>query len=106
VTSLPDDRDALIAELYEEAHGLRMKFEEFSRYTEDAMARMATERRASAERHSTMERDMEVRDAERHQLQAELKACRDEIARLAAELERLRTPPRSPETRRWGRRSR
>jgi len=106
VTSPHDDRDALIAELYEEAHGLRMKLEEFSRYTEDAMAKMAAERREHAERYSTMERDITVRDAERRQLQQEVVECRREIARLTAELERLRNATPSMPARSWGRRSR
>jgi predicted nucleic acid-binding Zn-ribbon protein len=106
VTSPHDDRDALIAELYEEAHGLRMKLEEFSRYTEDAMAKMAAERREHAERYSTMERDMSVRETERRQLQHEVVRCREEIARLTAEIDRLRTSTPSVQTRRWGRRSR
>ncbi len=106
MTSPHDDRDALIAELYEEAHGLRMKLEEFSRYTEDAMAKMAAERRDHAERYSTMERDMSVRDTERRQLQQEVVQCREEIARLTAEIERLRMSTPSVQTRRWGRRSR
>lgn len=106
MTSPHDDRDALIAELYAEAHGLRMKLEEFSRYTEDAMARMAAERRENADRYSTMERDMTVRDAERRQLQQEVVHCREEIARLTAEVERLRQPTPVEEARRRGRRSR
>lgn len=106
MTSPHDDRDALIAELYEEAHGLRMKLEEFSRYTEDAMAKMAAERREDAERYSTMERDMSVRETERRQLQQEVVRCRDEIARLTAEIERLRTSTPRVQPRRWGRRSR
>ena len=106
MTSPHDDRDALIAELYEEAHGLRMKLEEFSRYTEDAMAKMAAERREHAEQYSTMERDITVRDAERRQLQQEVVECRREIVRLTAEVERLRNATSSTPARRWGRRSR
>ena len=89
MTSPHDDRDALIAELYEEAHGLRMKLEDFSRYTEDAMAKIAAERREHADRTATVERDLQVRDAERRQLHDELVRCRGEIARLSAEVERL-----------------
>ena len=106
MTSPLDDRDALIAELYDEAHGLRMKLEEFSRYTEDAMAKMAAERREHADRYSTMERDIEVRDTERRQLQREVVECREEISRLTAEIERLRNATPSTPARRWGRRSR
>lgn len=107
MTSPHDDRDALIAELYEEAHGLRMKLEDFSRYTEDAMAKMAAERREHADRTATVERDLQVRDAERRQLHDELVRCREEITRLSAEVERLRTAAgSSPDERMKRRRSR
>ena len=33
-----DERDQLIADLLEEAHGLRMKLEDFSQYTEAKVA--------------------------------------------------------------------
>ena len=35
---ITDEREQLIADLLEEAHGLRMKYEEFSYYTETKVA--------------------------------------------------------------------
>ncbi|MEY4069209.1 MAG: hypothetical protein RLZZ332_1545, partial [Actinomycetota bacterium] len=38
MTETTDERDQLIADLLEEAHGLRMKLEDFSQFTEAKVA--------------------------------------------------------------------
>ena len=56
MTESTDERDQLIADLLEEAHGLRMKLEDFSQYTEAKVAEFVHARKAL-----TDERDQAVR---------------------------------------------
>jgi peptidoglycan hydrolase CwlO-like protein len=44
-----DERDQLIADLLEEAHGLRMKLEDFSQYTEAKVAEFVQARKSLTE---------------------------------------------------------
>jgi chromosome segregation ATPase len=53
-----DERDQLIADLLEEAHGLRMKLEDFSQYTEAKVAEFVQARKALTE-----ERDLAVQQS-------------------------------------------
>ncbi|MFM7081358.1 MAG: hypothetical protein ACKPBF_11845 [Actinomycetota bacterium] len=49
MTETADERDQLIADLLEEAHGLRMKLEDFSQYTEAKVAEFVLARKALVE---------------------------------------------------------
>lgn len=49
MTETADERDQLIADLLEEAHGLRMKLEDFSHYTEAKVAEFVLARKSLAE---------------------------------------------------------
>ena len=53
-----DERDQLIADLLEEAHGLRMKLEDFSQYTEAKVAEFVQARNSL-----TQERDRAVQQS-------------------------------------------
>jgi hypothetical protein len=56
---ITDEREQLIADLLEEAHGLRMKYEEFSYYTETKVAEFVL-----ARKELTAQRDDAVRRME------------------------------------------
>ena len=75
----PDDRDQLIADLLEEAHGLRMKLEDFSLYTESKVAEFVlarkslTEERDSAQHHLQLaQHDVQVFRLRQDQMQQQL----------------------------------
>ena len=63
---ITDEREQLIADLLEEAHGLRMKYEEFSYYTETKVAEFVLARKefVLAREELTAERDDAVRRME------------------------------------------
>lgn len=76
---LTDQNEQLIADLLDEAHGLRMKYEEFSRYTEAKVAEfVAARRELTGERDrmahllSLAENDMVVLRARQEQLHRQL----------------------------------
>ncbi|MGA1454330.1 MAG: hypothetical protein ACO33H_04520, partial [Ilumatobacteraceae bacterium] len=49
MTETTDERDQLIADLLEEAHGLRMKLEDFSQFTEAKVAEFVIARKSLTE---------------------------------------------------------
>ena len=79
MSELADERDQLIADLLEEAHGLRMKLEDFSQYTESKVAEFVLTRNAlTGERDSTAHRlgltehDLAVLRRRQEQMQRDL----------------------------------
>jgi hypothetical protein len=79
MTDSTDDRDQLIADLLEEAHGLRMKLEDFSLYTEARVAEFVVARKALTEErdtarhlHELAQRDIEVFRHRQVQMQHDL----------------------------------
>ncbi len=78
MTSSPDDRDELIKELFAEAHGLRMKNEQISHYTESKIAELVKTRRELVQVRGGIEEVVEQRNA----LQGRLSALTDEHDQL------------------------
>lgn len=70
MTSSPDDRDELIKELFAEAHGLRMKNEQISQYTESKIAELVKTRRELLQVRGGIEEVVEQRNALQGQLSA------------------------------------
>lgn len=70
MTSSPDDRDELIKELFAEAHGLRMKNEQISQYTESKIAELVRTRRELLQVRGGIEQVVEQRNALQGQLGA------------------------------------
>ena len=95
-----NEQEQLIADLLEEAHGLRMKYEEFSLYTESKVAEFViarkalTEERDRAVHHRGLaEMDLEVLRRRQEQLHEQLvKAVRqrDQARKRVAALEASR----------------
>ena len=56
-TTSNEEYDLLISELFAEAHGLRMKYEEFSQYTEAKIAEFVLERTPMAMQVEQLSRD-------------------------------------------------
>ena len=88
-----DERDQLIADLLEEAHGLRMKLEDFSQYTESKVAefvlarkQLTEERDSATQLRSLAQHDVEVLKRRQEQMQQQLielnTKLRDTEARL------------------------
>lgn len=80
----------LIEELFAEAHGLRMRYEEFSRYTERKVAEFVASRK-ELERTSgiaRLEADLRILHAQRDQLHAQLVDAAARAAAAEALLER------------------
>jgi len=59
-TTSNEEYDLLISELFAEAHGLRMKYEEFSQYTEAKIAEFVLERKPMAMQVEQLSRDLAV----------------------------------------------
>ncbi|MEK7295968.1 MAG: hypothetical protein AAB018_05470 [Actinomycetota bacterium] len=70
MTSSPDDRDELIKELFAEAHGLRMKNEQISHYTESKIAELVKARRELLQVRGGIEEVVEQRNTLQGQLNA------------------------------------
>ncbi|MEK7292141.1 MAG: hypothetical protein AAB088_01730 [Actinomycetota bacterium] len=70
MTSSPDDRDELIKELFAEAHGLRMKNEQISHYTESKIAELVKARRELLQIRGGIEEVVEQRNTLQGQLNA------------------------------------
>ncbi|MGA1637907.1 MAG: hypothetical protein ACO39D_04985 [Ilumatobacteraceae bacterium] len=92
-----DERDQLIADLLEEAHGLRMKYEEFSQYTESKVAEFViarkelTQERDSAVHHlSLAQQDLQVLRQRQDQLQAQMIQINSRIDKLTKQRDRAR----------------
>ncbi|MGA0131595.1 MAG: hypothetical protein ACO3KE_03295, partial [Ilumatobacteraceae bacterium] len=97
MTETMDERDQLIADLLEEAHGLRMKYEEFSQYTESKVAEFViarkelTQERDSAVHHlSLAQRDLQVLRQRQDQLQAQMIQINSRIDKLTKQRDRAR----------------
>ena len=78
MTSSPDDRDELIKELFAEAHGLRMKNEQISHYTESKIAELVKARRELLQIRGGIEEVVEQRNT----LQGQLNALNAEYEQL------------------------
>jgi chromosome segregation ATPase len=91
-----DERDQLIADLLEEAHGLRMKLEDFSQYTESKVAEFVqarqslTAERDSAQQHlSLAQHDVQVFRLRQDQMQRQLIELTRTLEELNGRIERL-----------------
>lgn len=107
-----DDRDQLIADLLEEAHGLRMKLEDFSQYTEAKVAEFVVARKALTEERDTERRlhelskhDLEVFRHRQVQMQHDLiemnstlRALEERIAHLTKQRDNARRRARASES--------
>jgi len=97
MTEIMDERDQLIADLLEEAHGLRMKHEEFSQFTEAKVAEFVlarkelTKERDDAVHHLALaQQDLQVLRLRQDQLQAQLIEINSRIAKLTQARDRAR----------------
>lgn len=107
-----DDRDQLIADLLEEAHGLRMKLEDFSQYTEAKVAEFVVARKALTEErdnerrlHELSKHDLEVLRHRQVQMQHDLiemnsmlRALEERIAHLTKQRDNARRRARASES--------
>ena len=95
-TTNSEDHDLLISELFAEAHGLRMKYEEFSQYTEAKIddfvhAKQALEnliaQRTQELAISNEQRlqDLAITSAQRAQIQAELVSLTARVDKLISQ---------------------
>lgn len=96
MTEISDDRDQLIADLLEEAHGLRMKLEDFSLYTESKVAEfvvarksLTEERDAAQHLNSLAQHDLEVLRQRQRQMQDDLIMMNAKVRELEARIEQL-----------------
>ena len=92
-----NEQEQLIADLLEEAHALRMKYEEFSLYTESKVAEFViarkalTEERDRAVHHRGLaEMDLEVLRRRQEQLHQQLVATNASIAKLTKQRDQAR----------------
>ncbi len=84
-TTSNEEYDLLISELFAEAHGLRMKYEEFSQYTESKIAEFVLERKPMAMQVEQLSRDLAVTNAQRAQIHADLVELTARIDKLTAQ---------------------
>lgn len=96
MTEISDERDQLIADLLEEAHGLRMKLEDFSQYTESKVAEfvvarksLTEERDAAKHHHSLAQQDLEVFRRRQQQMQDDLIQLSSQIRELEVRIAQL-----------------
>ena len=82
--------DLIISELFAEAHGLRMKYEEFSQYTEAKIAEFVLERAPMAIQLSQLSHDLAVTNAQRAQIHADLCELTSRIDKLTAQRDNAR----------------
>ena len=78
----------LIEELFAEAHGLRMRYEDFSLYTEGRVAEFVAARRVWDADRARLESDLRLLHAQRDQLHAQLVDAAARAAAAEALLER------------------
>ena len=89
-TTNNEEYDLLISELFAEAHGLRMKYEEFSQYTEAKIAEFVLERKPMAIRLEQLSRDLAVTNAQRDNARLRVKTLESARSyRIAKKLRRL-----------------
>ena len=91
-----EDREQLIADLLEEAHGLRMKLEDFSQFTEAKVAEFViarkslTEERDKAVHHGSLAaNDLEVLRRRQDDLHRQLVETTNRLREVEAKAERL-----------------
>ena len=96
-TTSNGEYDLLISELFAEAHGLRMKYEEFSQYTEAKVAEFVFERRLTGIQIEKMSmqleqlsHDLAVTNAQRAQIHADLVELASRIDALTAQRDNAR----------------
>jgi len=86
-----EEYDLLVAELFAEAHGLRMKYEAFSQYTEAKIAEYELERKPTATKLEQLTRDLAVVNAQRAQIHADLVELTSKIDKLTAQRDNARS---------------
>lgn len=91
-----DERDQLIADLLEEAHGLRMKLEDFSQYTEAKVAEfvqarnsLTQERDRAVQQSNLAVNDLEVLRRRQDELHIQLVEMNKKLHELESQVERL-----------------
>ena len=91
-----DERDQLIADLLEEAHGLRMKLEDFSQYTEAKVAEfvqarktLTDERDQAVQQKSLAVNDLDVLRRRQDELHLQLVEMNKKMHELEAQVEQL-----------------
>lgn len=89
-TTSNEEYELLISELFAEAHGLRMKYEEFSQYTEAKIAEFVLERKPMATQIEQLARDLAVTNAQRAQIHADLVELTARIDKLTAQRDNAR----------------
>ncbi|MFM2181254.1 MAG: hypothetical protein RIR54_548 [Actinomycetota bacterium] len=96
MTETADERDQLIADLLEEAHGLRMKLEDFSQYTESKVAEFVIARKAFEEERSASQQhlvlaqhDIEVFRNRQDQMQKQMIEMNARVRAMEQRVERL-----------------
>ena len=96
MTETADERDQLIADLLEEAHGLRMKLEDFSQYTESKVAEFVIARKAFVEERSASQQhlvlaqhDIEVFRNRQDQMQRQMIEMNAKVRAMEQRVERL-----------------
>ena len=96
MTETADERDQLIADLLEEAHGLRMKLEDFSQYTESKVAEFVIARKAFEEERSASQQhlvlaqhDIEVFRNRQDQMQKQMIEMNAKLRAMEQRVERL-----------------
>ena len=96
MTETADERDQLIADLLEEAHGLRMKLEDFSQYTESKVAEFVIARKAFEEERSASQQhlvlaqhDIEVFRNRQDQMQKQMIEMNAKVRAMEQRVERL-----------------
>ena len=96
MTETADERDQLIADLLEEAHGLRMKLEDFSQYTESKVAEFVIARKAFEEERSASQQhlvlaqhDIEVFRNRQDQMQRQMIEMNANVRAMEQRVERL-----------------
>ena len=100
-TTNSEDHDLLISELFAEAHGLRMKYEEFSQYTEartaDFVDAKQTLENLLAQRTQDLAisneqrtQDLAITSAQRAQIQAELVSLTARVDKLISQRNKAR----------------
>lgn len=96
MTQTNDERDQLIADLLEEAHGLRMKLEDFSQFTEAKVAEFVIARKSLTEERdravhqgSLAVNDLEVLRRRQDELHRQLIDTTAKLREVEARVDRL-----------------
>lgn len=96
MSEIADERDQLIADLLEEAHGLRMKLEDFSQYTESKVAEFVLARKSFTEERdgdrqllANAQHDIEVFRNRQDQMQKQMIEMNAKVRAMEQRVERL-----------------